>query len=563
MKVWWLIASLAFATPAMADISVTATVDSRRIAYGESFTYTITVAGTQAGVQPSLPLVDGLTFQGPSTQTSFSFVNGQTSQSVTLTYAVTPTRTGQFTIPATVVNVGGKAYSTQPIAVTVEKGAVQEELKDALFGRIALDQSRVYLGQTVPANVYLLARQDVPLKGVSGFQCEAPGLGFKYLPNIKQGTKVINGQSYNIIAIEGAISPTQTGTLSFGPCVIRCQLAVEKRGRSGRGPFGDSMFDQFFGTTEIRETPVTVDALNVEVLALPEQGRPAGFAGAVGQWNLDVNAKPTEVAVGDPITLTIRITGKGNIDTVPTPKLTGLDDFKTYDPTTKTTKNDLATEGEREFQQVLIAKSTDVKQLPAVSLVYFDPVTEKYQVVTRDPIPLVVKAGTAGASAVLSSLPGTRPAETLGQDIVYIKEDFGPRANAKPLCATPTFWAFNVVPVFSLLGFAVWKRRADRLQGDVAYARRSRAGRRARKLLATATTHEQIQQALQSYLGDRLNIPASGITGSVVEEHKLPVTVAEIFQTCDAVRFAGAQTDLAALKRNVEQVIDELETASL
>ena len=119
--------------------------------------------------------------------------------------------------------------------------------------------------------------------------------------------------------------------------------------------------------------PVTVDAVPIEVLPLPEEGRPADFGGAIGQWKLDVTAKPTDVAVGDPITVTIKVSGNGNIDTVPMPKLGPLDGFKTYDPTTKTTKDDLNTTGERVMQQVLIAKSTDVKELPEVRLVYFNP----------------------------------------------------------------------------------------------------------------------------------------------------------------------------------------------
>ena len=69
-----------------------------------------------------------------------------------------------------------------------------------------------------------------------------------------------------------------------------------------------------------------------------------------------------------------------------------------------------------------------------------------------------------------------------------------------------------------------------------------------------------MQRGLQEYLGNRLNIPASGITASVVEERQLPGQVRVIFEACDAARFAGAALDVAALKQQVEQVIDELES---
>jgi len=142
---------------------------------------------------------------------------------------------------------------------------------------------------------------------------------------------------------------------------------------------------------------------------------------------------------------------------------------------------------------------------------------------------------------------------------VYLKGDLGPAAAAAPLCATPTFWVLNFAPVVALAGAIGWKRRSDRLRGDVAYARRSRAARTARKLLPAAASCDDVRRVLQNYLGDRLNIPASGITASVVEEHGLTADIAGFFQTCDAARFAGAHADLATLKQTVERVIDELE----
>jgi hypothetical protein len=120
-----------------------------------------------------------------------------------------------------------------------------------------------------------------------------------------------------------------------------------------------------------------------------------------------------------------------------------------------------------------------------------------------------------------------------------------------------------VTPVLALAGALGWKRRSDRLRGDVAFARRSRAARAARKQLASAGNIDDVQRALQSYLGDRLNIPSSGITASVVEEQRLPAKVREIFETCDSARFAGERADLAELKQTVEQVIDDLERSTL
>jgi len=541
------LAFLLLATRALADVSVTATVDQRHVAFGESLTLTITVQGAQ-NAQPQVTAVDGLSFAGPAVQTAVQFVNGARSQSVTYAYQVTPTRTGQFTIPAYKVDAGGKQYQTAPIEITVEKGAAPATAESQLFGKIEVGAPQIYLGQTVPLNVYVFARQDLPMRGLTNPQFEADGLGYKFLNNVGTGQQAINGEAFTVYRITGALTPTKTGKLTFGPYVIRAQMTAERRRRD--------IFEEMFGRIEVREVPVAIDAVSVEVLPLPAEGRPADFNGAVGPWKMEVTAKPTEIAVGDPVTFTIKLTGSGVI--VPDIALTGTDGFRTHAPITKTTPNELNTEVVRDIEQILFARSADVKALPAVRMTYFDPVARAYKTQEQPPIPLVVKAGN-GHTAIVSSSGPIRRDEKLGQDIVYLKGHLG----TVPAVLTPTgFWLLNLAPLLALVGAVVWKRRTDRLRGDVAYARRSRAAKTARKQLAIASDYDAVQRALQNYLGDRLNIPASGITASIADEHKLPAAVREIFELCDAARFAGATTDLGALKQSVERVIDELESTN-
>jgi len=168
MRLCLIIGFLLAATHAFADVSVVASVDRNRIGFGESVTLTVAVQGAHSG-EPSIPKVDGLTFSGPSTSTSFSFVNGQTSQSISYTYQVTPGRAGEFTIPAIGVDVGGRSYLTSPIKLVVEKGGTQGDLGQALFGHVKLSSQQIYIGQTAPLDVFILSRADVPLRGLNGF----------------------------------------------------------------------------------------------------------------------------------------------------------------------------------------------------------------------------------------------------------------------------------------------------------------------------------------------------------------------------------------------------------
>jgi len=550
MRVAIFIVSLLLTAPLFADVSVSATVDQAHVAFGEAVTLTINVNGSHSNPQVGFPRIDGLNIAGPSVNTSMSWVNGQTSQSVALTYQVAATRTGEFTIPSLDVNVAGKVYKTEPIKLVVDKPGTQAGMQDTLFAKVRLNSQQLYLGQTAPLDVIVFARGNLPVRGISGFSAEADGLGYKYNGNVKSGPQTINGVAYNLYVIEGAISPTHTGTLNFGPCVIKAQLTAQSRNRT--------IFDEMMGRVEVREVPVTLDVVPIEVQPLPAADRPADFSGAIGQWNIEYTAKPTEVAVGDPITVTIKVTGNGNIANVPALGLTGLDNFKAYDPSSKTTASELNTTGERVFQQVLIANDIAVKEIPAVRLSFFDPVAKAYKTITQGPLPVTINPGTAGHSAIVTGTQRARPSEKLGQDIVYLKGALG-TAPLPVFFGTPGFWALNLLPVLGLACALAWKRRQDRLAGDMAYARRSRAARNARKQLANATTPEHVQRVLQTYFGDRLNIPVSGITGAIVEERGLPAAAREVFDACDAARFAGAATDLTALKQKVEQVIDELE----
>ena len=129
------------------------------------------------------------------------------------------------------------------------------------------------------------------------------------------------------------------------------------------------------------------------------------------------------------------------------------------------------------------------------------------------------------------------------------------------------------MPVLALLGGIGWKKRTDKFRGDIAYARRVRAARDARKLLAAATNYDEIQHALQNYLGDRLNIPAAGITASIVDEELLPrgvngelaTDLKACFEVCDTARFAGrsADTGMSATQEKAQRLIDELEKIHL
>ena len=144
MRLWLIIGLLLAATRAFADVSVVASVDRNHIGFGESAMLTVTVQGAQGGTHLPFRGWMGCPLAVRPRQSSISINNGQVSQSLSFTYQVTPSRTGEFTIPAIEVNVGGKSYLTAPIKLVVEKGATQNDSSQTLFARVLLPSKQVY-----------------------------------------------------------------------------------------------------------------------------------------------------------------------------------------------------------------------------------------------------------------------------------------------------------------------------------------------------------------------------------------------------------------------------------
>jgi len=137
----------------------------------------------------------------------------------------------------------------------------------------------------------------------------------------------------------------------------------------------------FFGIME-EETPVTiaVKPFDLEVRPLPDEGRPASFSGAVGRFTFDVEARPTDIALGDLITLTMTIRGDGYLENVVAPQLTSESGFKVYPPRITEERP-----GWKVFEQIVIPLATNVLAVPALEFSYFDPQTDSYQCITRGP----------------------------------------------------------------------------------------------------------------------------------------------------------------------------------
>jgi hypothetical protein len=324
------------------------------------------------------------------------------------------------------------------------------------------------------------------------------------------------------------------------------------------------------------------DVVPIESLPLPKDDVPAGFSGAVGDYTLELSASPTNVAVGDPITVTIQLAGKGALDSVTLPEPDNWQQFKLYPPTSDYQPADpLGMTGTRTFKLTAVPESTEVHQLPPFAFTYFDPGPGKYRTLTRPAVPLVVRPSAASLPPpVLPGVTASSDNPTTNLDILHIKPFLGAVAQLQPpLVAQPWFLALQSVPVVAWLGLLVRRRQSEKLAANPRLRRQRqvegivRAGLKQLRQAAAANEPAEffatLFRLLQERLGERLDLPASAITEAVLEERLRPLGVPDetlerlrgLFHACNQARYApqSSNEELVSLIPQVESALAELQ----
>ncbi len=576
----YLLLSICFFIPFISQAAnFTASLDRDTITLGESATLSLTFEGGQPGNVPT-PDVPGLQIVSTGNSSSVSFNNGnnQMSSVFTVTFSVTPQQTGTFTIPGMVADIGGQQIRTDPIKLTVVQasGPTAAQINSGsqvAFMRLSLPRKKVYPGQLISGQLQLCFRDDVQQE--ANFQITSlPANGFTIGKFVQGGTEraQIGSRVYKVIPFSIALAATKTGALSVGPISASVVLMMNNGG--GWGPFGG-----FFG--EQKQVMLTADSVTADSFPLPAQNVPANFTGAVGDYSMIVSAGPTNVAVGDPVTVRVEITGRGAVDSVQLPDQTGWSHFKIFSPTSKTRlDDDLGDAGAKTFEEIVTPENADVRELPPFSFSFFNPDDGNYHTLTQPAMPLAVRS--AGATPLPTITAGARQPESQApQDIVPIRQNLGTPAAAAaiPFIARPSFIALQSVPVLAFFAALVWRKRTDhlanhpRLRRQRAVAQIVAAGLEDLNQFAIQNKAPEffamLFRLLQEQLGERLDCPAISITEADVDERLVrmgarPETVEalrELFQACNQARYAQVQTsqELSALVSKFKKTAGDLQ----
>ena len=577
---------------ALTAATFTASLDHDTITLGENATLALAFGGATPQSLPSLPSIPNLQVSpaGTSTQMSFNF-GSESSSTVTYNFALRPTQPGEYTIPALTANVGGQTLTTQPLKLTVLKpnAPPPQALNsgtELAFLKLAVPRKEIYVGETmnIQLQLYLLNR----VQGAGQFQLTAfPADGFNIGKlddrNAGQRRQIQFGNSiYTVVPWNLTLQAIKAGHFTLGPVTATIVVQLPSPNRR-RDPFFEQfgIRDPFGSDLEQKQVVLATEADTMDSLPLPRENVPAGFNGAVGSYSMTASAGPTNVAVGDPITLRVQIAGRGSLDAITLPEQNGWSDFKAYPPTAKVETSDtLGLQGTKTFEQLLVPQNSEIKQLPPISFSFFDPEKKSYRTLTQPAVPLSVKASASAAGpTVLASSKTTQDNTPQTPDIVPNKQRLGTLAQVgPPLIQQPWFLAVQSVPMLAWVSLLAWRKRTERLANNPRLRRQRlvaqiiREGLEQLRQLAAENKSDEffatLVRLLQEQLGERLDVPANSITEAVIEERLRPLgaddaalnPLQELFQTCNLARYAPitSSQELAALVPRVETVLGQL-----
>jgi len=372
-----------------AEIEVTADLLPAAFAVDQEAELRITVTGASSA-QPELPAAEGLRFRSLGQSSRTTWINGVSSASVTFSFAVQADEPGERTIGPVKVTADGVTKSTQPLRCSVgpAQGGSAAELADEGIGfmRILPEQERFYAGQIVPFTIkaYFRPGKRIHLKT----DPRLTGENFLLHSLDKEPTQrqeEHEGELFTVLTWQGTLSAVKDGPTALAVQIEADLLVPEPR--HGDSLFDDPFFGDMFDRHTRREIRLASPERPVAVLPLPLKNRPADFKGAVGLFSLAVAASPAEVRLGDPVTLKMKIAGKGNFDRVQAPDLTDSAGWKIY-PASASLRELPGGKGEKTFEQAVVPVSPGLTAVPPLRFSFFDPSAEDYITLTSEPVPL-------------------------------------------------------------------------------------------------------------------------------------------------------------------------------
>lgn len=521
---------------------------------------------------------------GPFTSTSSSvqIINGSVSRTNTQTFSfhLRAIKEGVFTIPSASVTVDKKKITSEPCEINVIASASGSSSYNGatnntnisksnttakeVFLKATPNKKKVYQGEQIllTYNIYYT----IPISQLSVSKSPSySGFWTKDITendgSLQQSSTVIDGQQYNVATIqEIVLFPQKTGNLIIDPLDLTClaQIRQQRKRTQGYDPFED-FFGDIMGTSytnvrkDIKSQPITI-----EVEPLPTANKPESFQGAVGQFTFTSKIDKSELKVNEAFTLTLTVSGKGNIELLELPKPVFPPDFEVYDPKISTTvkNNALGIYGSKKGEYIIIPRVSGDFTLDDIEFSYFNPSLKKYETLKSDLHTIQVQKDASSSNSGIYT-PGQADIKYLGSDIRHINaSDNALSITGATFFLSPLYIVIIIIMVVTFVITLVVYKRINKFNKNQVLVKNKQATKIAKKRLNNAHTYlinnnqnsfyEELSQALWGYISDKLNISRSQLSMESVKEIMLSKEVSEeivnefidLLNNCEFARFA-------------------------
>lgn len=553
-----LLALTLVSTGTIAQVTFKASVSDFKVGLNErlKIDFTIDKQGADNFTPPSFK--DFTVLAGPSQATNFSMINGNTSFSQTYSYIIQPTKKGVLNITSASIEYNGRIIKSNALKITVTDAVnIPKDANDPRYVAsenihlvAEVSNRNPFIGQSISVVYKLYVNiNKVSVRNTRETQSPAfNGFWNQDMPveNLEVQDGTYQGQAHKYVVVKKSVLiPQKSGKLILDPMEIEITAGVPI-GRSDL--FGNMIFNNI-------NYVVSTGKQFIDVKALPLDGKPENFSGAVGNFKFLVTTDKTTLKLNETAQVKVELQGTGNLKLVDLPKLVTPNGLEVYEPDhqEKIVTSLQGMSGTVYNQYTIVPQFKGKYKIPNLNFSYFNPIEKKYHNLSAPDILIEAPYGKN---------PGNETTTTTKQDVVLADESISYIHNNTTFMAkdksvffgTTNFylWLLSpllLIPIALIIG-KKYKQRANDILGN----KRRKADRLARKYLSEAKkelTHKErfyiaLEKALHNYLKATLHVETSEISKEKIEElllerHIDTNTIAEfikVLRDCDFARYA-------------------------
>ena len=485
---------------------------------------------------------------GPYTsrQSSYQMINGHTSSSssITFTYTLNAVSNGIYTIPAARVRINGKTVLSKIAKIKVigstrsgSKASRMNQYNDDgsssqaqssstnitgndLFIRVSANKRRVY--EQEPVLLTYKVYTQVELTQLEGKMPDLTGFHTQEIPLPQQKSfhlERVNGRPYKVVTwSQYVMFPQVTGELSIPSITFKGTVVRQNRSVD---PF-EAFFNGGSGYVEVKKN-IEAPGLTIQVDALPK--KPVNFSGGVGNFNITASLNKLEVKAGEPLSLRVVVSGKGNLKLIKQPEINLPKDFDKYDPKVKdnTKLTSSGVEGNKEYTFLVVPRNQGTFTIPSIEFTYYDTSLNSYKTVKTQVFSVTVFPGDKLNEPSLYDAEKENDIHDIIRDVKTGNTENG------SFFGSTIYWISLVSLFLSFIFLLIVFRQRALERSNIVGMRGKKANIIAQKRLKNAKRlmteglqnefYDEVLRALWDYVGYKLNIPTEALSRDNIAEN--------------------------------------------